>query len=104
MSVVGVAPCDVSAPIPGVAFEQLRLPEADMRVARTVAPRRLLTILDVAYVLAVGRTTVYELIGAGRLETVHIGRCVRIPVEAVDQLVAGLRISANPSDTDRTRP
>ena len=87
MSVVGVAPCGISAPIPSVAFEQLRLPEADMPVARAVAPRRLLTILDVAYVLAVGRTTVYELIEAGRLETVHIGRCVRIPVEAVDQLV-----------------
>ena len=94
----------VGAPIPGVAHVQLHLPEADTPVPMSVAARRLLTILDVAHVLAVGRTTVYELIGAGRIETVHIGRCVRIPVEAVDHLVADLRMSANPSNTDRQWP
>jgi len=31
-------------------------------------------------VLSVGRTTVYELIGAGDLEAVHIGRAVRVPL------------------------
>jgi excisionase family DNA binding protein len=40
----------------------------------------LLTIPQAASVLAVGRTTVYELIGAGDLEAVHIGRAVRVPV------------------------
>ncbi len=54
----------------------------------------LLTIPQAALALAVGRTTVYELIGAGAIETVHIGRSVRVPVEAlrafVDQKRAAL--------------
>jgi len=33
----------------------------------------------------------YELIAAGQLETVHIGRAVRVPVEAVEEFVARLR-------------
>jgi excisionase family DNA binding protein len=33
----------------------------------------------------------YELIAAGELETVHIGRAVRVPVDAVEGFVARLR-------------
>jgi excisionase family DNA binding protein len=39
----------------------------------------LLTIPQAAAVLAVGRTTVYELIGAGDLESVHVGRRLAYP-------------------------
>ena len=53
----------------------------------------LLTIPQAAFVLAVGRTTVYELIGAGILEAVHIGRSVRVPVEAVRAFVDQQRAS-----------
>ncbi len=56
--------------------------------------RRLLTIVETAEVLAVGRTTVYELIAHGELEVVHIGRCARVPVASIDDLVAQLRIEA----------
>jgi len=44
-------------------------------------------------VLAVGRTTVYELIGAGDLEAVHIGRSVRVPVDALRAFVDQQRVS-----------
>ncbi len=37
--------------------------------------RLLLTVLEAAERLAVGRSTVYELTAAGELEVVHIGRC-----------------------------
>jgi excisionase family DNA binding protein len=47
----------------------------------------LLTIPQAAAVLAVGRTTVYELIAAGDLEAVHIGRSARVPVAAVEDYV-----------------
>lgn len=50
-----------------------------------------MTVVDAARVLAVSRSTVYLLIGAGELEVVHIGRSVRIPVGAVDRYVAALR-------------
>ncbi len=45
--------------------------------------RLLLRITEAAERLAVGRSTVYELIGAGELPVIHIGRAVRIPAAAV---------------------
>ncbi len=47
----------------------------------------LLTIPQAARVLAIGRTTVYELIKARDLEPVHIGRSTRIPVESLQDFV-----------------
>ena len=51
----------------------------------------LLTIRDAARVLAVGRTTMYELIAAGAVEVVHIGRSARVPVAALEAFVARQR-------------
>jgi excisionase family DNA binding protein len=53
----------------------------------------LLTITEAATVLAIGRTTVYELIGSGDLDVVHIGRSSRIPVDAIHEFVAAKRSS-----------
>jgi excisionase family DNA binding protein len=47
----------------------------------------LVTIPEAARILAVGRSTVYELIGSGQLATVHIGRAVRVPVEELRDFV-----------------
>jgi excisionase family DNA binding protein len=38
-------------------------------------------------VLAVGRTTIYELISTGQLSPVHIGRSVRFPVRQLEDFV-----------------
>jgi len=51
----------------------------------------LVTIKQAALMLSLGRSTVYELIGDGKLEVVHIGRSARVPVDAIAKLVAGLR-------------
>jgi excisionase family DNA binding protein len=53
--------------------------------------RLLLTIPQLAHRLGVGRTTVYELTSAGKLEVVHIGRCARIPVASLEAFVEGIR-------------
>ena len=37
-----------------------------------------------ARLLGIGRTTLYELIKAGAVTTVHIGRCVRFPVAELE--------------------
>ncbi len=58
------------------------------------APTQLLTIPEAARVLGIGRSTVYELIGAGRLEVVHIGRSARVPLAALAEFVEGLRAHA----------
>ena len=47
----------------------------------------LLTMVDAARVLSVGRTTMYELVSAGEIEVVHIGRSARVPVVALEAFV-----------------
>ena len=51
----------------------------------------LITIPEAARRLSIGRSTAYELIAAGRLEVVHVGRSARVPVDALDNLVEDLR-------------
>ena len=51
----------------------------------------LLTIHEAADRLGVGRSTVYRLIETGELEVVHVGRSVRVPPAAIDDLVDRLR-------------
>jgi excisionase family DNA binding protein len=48
----------------------------------------LVTVREAARLLALGRSTVYELIARGQLPTVHIGRSVRIRVADLETLVA----------------
>lgn len=51
----------------------------------------LLSIEEAARTLGLGRSKTYELIAAGELEVVHIGRCARVPVDAVEAFVERLR-------------
>ena len=72
--------------------EDIRIETKQRGTTAGVAPL-LLTIPQAAAALSVGRTTVYELIGAGDLESVHIGRSVRVPVEALRVFVDRQRVS-----------
>jgi len=51
----------------------------------------LLSVEEVARALRLGRSKTYELIASGELETVLIGRSVRVPVDAIERFVDGLR-------------
>jgi excisionase family DNA binding protein len=51
----------------------------------------LLTIREAAGVLRIGRSTLYELVGRGDIEVVHIGRAVRVPVDALHAFVEACR-------------
>lgn len=51
----------------------------------------LLTPVEAARTLGIGRSTVYELMRAGTLGSVHIGSCRRIPAEDLAALVSRLR-------------
>ena len=51
---------------------------------------RLLAIKQAIYELGISRTALYELIKDGTLKTVKIGRRRLIPIEAIDELIAGL--------------
>ncbi|MFE0846714.1 helix-turn-helix domain-containing protein [Streptomyces rochei] len=49
----------------------------------------LLTVAEVMARLKLGRSTVYDLIRSGRLASVTIGRCRRIPALALRDFIAG---------------
>jgi excisionase family DNA binding protein len=53
--------------------------------------RLLLTVVQAAAVLGIGRTAAYQLIRARELEVVHVGRSVRVPADALPDLVRRLR-------------
>jgi excisionase family DNA binding protein len=42
------------------------------------------------FTIGIGRTALYELIAAGKIKTVKIGRRRFVPSEAIDEFVAGL--------------
>jgi len=54
-------------------------------------PRLLLTPRQAAQALGISRSTIYELLASGELESVRIGTSRRIPVDALDRYVGGLR-------------
>ena len=54
-------------------------------------PPALITIKQAARVLNLGRSTICELIAAGQLEVVHIGRSAQIPTDAITALINRLR-------------
>jgi excisionase family DNA binding protein len=80
MSATGLSGSDGSS-----TYARERAAERD-----TIAPL-LLTIPEAARILAIGRTTLYELISTGAIEAVHIGRAIRIPVESARAFVESRR-------------
>jgi excisionase family DNA binding protein len=50
----------------------------------------LVTPEEAAAILSVGRTTIYELMASGQLESVHIKSCRRVPVAALERFVQRL--------------
>ena len=55
----------------------------------------LLTSEEVAEVLGIGRSKVFELLAAGQLRSVKIGRCRRIAAATLTQFVASLEAEAD---------
>jgi excisionase family DNA binding protein len=51
----------------------------------------LVTIKQAARILNLGRSTIYQLIDAGEIDTVHFGRSHRIPLRSLTQLIARRR-------------
>ena len=69
-------------------------PRRDSEVAQEPTddlPRPLLvTSIDAARVLAIGRTTLYELVKSGDLTPIHVRRCVRFSMHEIERLVQSL--------------
>ena len=54
----------------------------------------LLTVVQAAHRLGIGRTLMYELLGTGQIESVHVGRLHKVPVDALARFVAGCHENA----------
>jgi excisionase family DNA binding protein len=81
-------------PSPGIGQEPM---------TEAILGPRLVTIIGAGRLLGVGRTTVYQLIGDGELQVVHVHRSARIPVESIDAYVARLRETAISGRSARRR-
>ncbi len=72
-------------------------PKFALETGRTSAvDPTLLTVRQAAQVLRIGRSTLYERIAAGALETVAIGRARRVPHDALISFVTALRAAQSP--------
>lgn len=60
----------------------------------------LFTAEEAAKIIGVGRTKMYELLRVGAVRSVRIGRCRRIPHDALIAFVDGLREDASGYDID----
>ena len=61
-----------------------------MNESFTAGDQLLVTPEEAARRLSVGRTTIYELMASGELQSGNIGRCRRVPVSALASFVSKL--------------
>ncbi|HET6963166.1 MAG TPA: helix-turn-helix domain-containing protein [Acidimicrobiales bacterium] len=83
--------------LPVVAKEAV-VADADLIDLTTTEPTRdrplmklLVTPEEAADLLSIGRSKLYELLAAGAVESVRVGTCRRIPVQALEDFVSRLR-------------
>ena len=57
----------------------------------------LLTPVQAARALGIGRSSLYELLRTGALRSVHIGRSRRIPDKALHDFIAALEVDDSPT-------
>ena len=71
-------------PLPAPSLAQRLNKGGQLHPALQLPEQLLLRPTEVARVLGLGRSTIYELMHAGELPVIHIGRAVRIPRRAVE--------------------
>ena len=59
----------------------------------TTAPKLLLTAVEAAERLGISRTKVYELMAAGTLRSIHIGRLRRVPADALRDFIEAMELA-----------
>ena len=72
---------------PVVADEQI------INLTLETEDKLLLTVVEAARRLGIGRTLMYELLDAGEVFSVHIGRLHKVPVEALREFIERRRVA-----------
>ena len=62
-------------------------PEQVVNVNVVPDERMLLTVVEAARRLGIGRSSMYRLLDAGEVRSIHVGRSHRIPVDALSEFV-----------------
>ncbi|MHB1853699.1 MAG: excisionase family DNA-binding protein [Acidimicrobiales bacterium] len=74
----------------------LPTPGDDVAPAAWSAGRLLVSPEIASDLLCIGRTKLYELLASGDIESVRLGSCRRIPMQALEDFVSRLRRSRRP--------
>lgn len=53
----------------------------------------LLTVREMAKVLRIGRNAAYQLVKDGNIQSIHVGRSIRVPRNALIQFVESTQVS-----------
>lgn len=61
--------------------------ERMVKVTLEADPRLVLSVVEAAQRIGIGRSRMYELIAAGEVESIHIGRLHKVPIDALADLV-----------------
>ena len=79
--------------MPSINNEQLALPfDRSPKATRTNGAEPLaVRIPDAVRMTGIGRSKLYELIASGELETIKIGRCTLVTIDALKALLANAR-------------
>ena len=64
-----------------------------MVVVKESSPKLLLTAVEAAEQLTVSRTKVYELMAAGTLRSIRIGRLRRVPIDALRDFIEAMELA-----------
>ena len=91
-------PADSTATIQIVPLTRARPAEVQSLQVRVENDERLLlTVSEAARRLGIGRSLLYELLAAGQVESIHVGRLRRIPADALAAYVDSQRPSQSPA-------
>jgi len=66
-------------------------PRPDSTIWPDQRDQLLVTVVDAARRLGISRSLLYELLACGEIESVHVGRLRRVPVESLAEYVSRLR-------------
>lgn len=67
--------------------------EITMKAATFESLPLLLTVGEMAAVLRIGRNPAYQLVKDGKIQSIHVGRSIRIPRKALIQFVESTQAS-----------
>lgn len=91
----------------GIAQQRSTLPNGEQRSVATPAPLSV-RISVAAAMLGIGRTKLYELIGAGEIELIKVGKVSLIPMRALEDFVerqtTAVAAEHQPTPARRGRP